>query len=62
MLCSMRGGVGWDVMTCVALEHMEDATQHVGWDVMTCVALEHTVDVTQHVGWGGVGCDDRCRT
>ena len=51
-------GVGWDVMTCVALEHMVDATPHVGgvgWDVMTCVALENMVDATPHVG--GVGWD-----
>ena len=45
-------GLGRDVITFVALEHMVDATQHVGWsDVLTFVALEHMVDATQHVGW-----------
>ena len=31
MLRRTWGAVGWDVMTCVALEHMVDATPHVGW-------------------------------
>ena len=37
MLRNMWGGVGWDVMTGVALEHMGDATQHgVGCDDSCC--------------------------
>ena len=60
------GGVGWDVLTFVAHEHMFDATQQlglgwggVGWDVLTFVAHEHMFDATQQLGlgWGGVGWD-----
>ena len=53
------GGLGWDVSTFVALEHMVDATQQLGlgwgWDVITFVALEHMVDATQQLGLGRGG-------
>ena len=54
------GGMGWDVLTFVAHEHMFDATQQLGlgWDVLTFVAHEHMFDATQQLGlgWGGMGC------
>ena len=57
-------GVGWGMITFLALAHMVAGTQHhgmgwggVGWGMITFLALAHMVAATQHhgMGWGGVG-------
>ena len=43
MLRNMWGGLGWDVVTCGALEHMVDAMQHVGWGGVKFLHIERKI-------------------